>query len=172
MITSHYTHTSCIRIHWLNAGMALILASLEDDDDSYHNGVGLFSLDVHSQPGRPFSAWASILSLRSIPTLDVHSLPVLNMGVHSQHGRPQGRRGAHGGTAHALVIWPPPIFWEVVLGDERESLNRVKKRCRQGIFSEIVLFLVKKRSFTTFNRVKIWRVWKKEWENLKNLVDD
>ena len=45
------------------------------------------------------------------------------------------------GTAHASV---PPIFWEVVLSDARESTNRVKKSVIKEFFSEIVVFLVRK----------------------------
>jgi len=44
------------------------------------------------------------------------------------------------GTAHASV---PPMFWEVVLSDARESTNRVKSRVKKGVikefFSEIVV---------------------------------
>ena len=52
----------------------------------------------------------------------------------------------------------PPIFREVVLSDVRESMNRVK----EGVF------VVRKGSCTTFNKVKIRKIS----ENSKNLVDD
>ena len=58
--------------------------------------------------------------------------------------------------AHALV---PPIFREVVLSDERESMNRVKND----------VFLVRNGSNMTFNIVKIVKIGK-IWE--RNLVDD
>ena len=64
-----------------------------------------------------------------------------------------------GGTAHASVL---PIFWEVVLSDARESTNRVKKGVIKKFFSEIVVFLVKKGSYTTFNTAKIRKIWKKK----------
>src|SRR6218665_2290182 len=53
------------------------------------------------------------------------------------------------GTAHASVS---PIFGEVVLSDARESMNRVKKG----------FFLVRKGSYTTFNIVKIRKIWEKK----------
>jgi len=49
----------------------------------------------------------------------------------------------------------PPIFGEAVLPDARESTNRVEKGVVKEFSSEIALFLVKKGSYTTFNRVKI-----------------
>jgi len=52
------------------------------------------------------------------------------------------------------MYWFPPIFREVVLLDARESTKRVKNGAIKEFFSEIVDFLVKKRSYTTFNRVK------------------
>src|SRR6218665_1172097 len=55
------------------------------------------------------------------------------------------------GNAHALV---PQIFREVVLSEARESTNRVKNGLIKEFFSEIVVFLVKKGSYTTFNTVK------------------
>jgi len=50
----------------------------------------------------------------------------------------------------------PPIFWEVVLSDARESTNRVKEGVVKEFFSEIVVVLVRKGSYrpTTFNIVK------------------
>jgi len=54
--------------------------------------------------------------------------------------------------------WSSPIFWKVVLSDGRESTDRVKnssRHSRQGFFSEIVVFLVKKGSYTPFYTVKI-----------------
>ena len=67
---------------------------------------------------------------------------------------------------------PPPIFREVVLSDSRESTNRVKKGVvKEFFFSEIVVLLVKKGSYTTFNTVKIRRIWKKKGKS-ENLVDD
>jgi len=59
-----------------------------------------------------------------------------------------------GGTAHASF---PLIFREVVLSDACKSANWVKKRCHQGIFCEIEVFLVKKGPYMlyiTFQRVK------------------
>src|SRR6218665_3050451 len=54
-------------------------------------------------------------------------------------------------TAHVLI---PPIFREVVLSDARESMNRVKNGLIKEFFSEIVVFLVKKGSYTTFYHSK------------------
>ena len=57
-----------------------------------------------------------------------------------------------------------------MLSDARESTNRVKKGVVKEFFSEIVPFLVKKWSYTTFNRVKkgkirkTWSMTKKEKE--------
>ena len=74
----------------------------------------------------------------------------------SQGRRPRGDWGDgppqnfRWGTAHALV--PPPIFWEVVLSDVRESMNRVKNGG----------FLVRKWSYTTFNIVNIRKMWEKK----------
>ena len=47
--------------------------------------------------------------------------------------------------------WSPPIFWEAVLSDVRESMKRVKN----GVF------LVRKWSYTTFNIVNIRKMWGK-----------
>jgi len=58
------------------------------------------------------------------------------------------------------------------LSDERESTNRVKKAVIKEFFSEIVVFLVRKGSYTTFNIVKIQKIWEKKREDLKNLLDD
>ena len=76
---------------------------------------------------------------------------------HTQGRRPRGGDWGDGrsyqnlrwGTASASV---PPIFWEVVLSDARESLNRVKT----GVF------LVRKGSYTTFYIVKIWKMCEKK----------
>jgi len=58
-----------------------------------------------------------------------------------------------GGTAHASV---PSIFWEVVLSDARESMNRVKKYGGiKKLFTKIGGVLLKKGSYTIFDRVKI-----------------
>src|SRR6218665_3193210 len=43
-----------------------------------------------------------------------------------------------------------------------ESTNRVKKGVVKELFSEIVVSLVKKGSYTTFKAVKIRRIWKKK----------
>src|SRR6218665_3968532 len=60
----------------------------------------------------------------------------------------------------------PPIFREVVLSDARESTNRVKNGSIKEFLSEIVVFLVKKRSYTTFNRVKQRKI-RKTWSMTK-----
>jgi len=44
------------------------------------------------------------------------------------------------------------------LSDTRERTNRVKKSVIKEFFSEIVVFLVKKGSYTTFNTVKIRKI--------------
>jgi len=49
-----------------------------------------------------------------------------------------------------------------VLPDARESTNKVKKGVVKELFSEIVVFLAKKGSYTTFKTVKIRRIWKKK----------
>ena len=49
-----------------------------------------------------------------------------------------------------------------MLSDVRESTNRVRKRCIKEFFSEIVVFLVRKGSYTTFNIVKIRKILGKE----------
>jgi len=46
-------------------------------------------------------------------------------------------------------------------------MNRVKKRVVKEFFSEIVVFLVEKGSYMTFNTVKIWRIWKKKGKIIK-----
>src|SRR6218665_560481 len=73
--------------------------------------------------------------------------------------------------AHALV---PPIFREVVLSDARESTNRVKNGLIKEFFSEIVVFLVKKGSYTTFNTVKKRKISKTgvkmEFFSVKNVI--
>ena len=53
-----------------------------------------------------------------------------------------------------------------MLSDARESTNRVKTGVIEEFFSEIVLFLVKKGSYTTFNAVKIWKI-RKTWSMTK-----
>ena len=53
-------------------------------------------------------------------------------------------------------IGPPNILRSSVVGHERK--HRVKKGV---VFSEIVLFVVKKGSYTTFYTVKLRRIWKK-----------
>ena len=63
----------------------------------------------------------------------------------------------------------PPIFWEVVLSDARESTNRAKRRCHQGILFWNSVFLVKKGSYTTFNTVKIRKI-RKTWSMTKKKV--
>jgi len=50
------------------------------------------------------------------------------------------------------------------LSDARESTNRVKKDVIKEFFSKIVVFLVKKGSYTTFNTAKIRKIWKKKWK--------
>ena len=40
------------------------------------------------------------------------------------------------------------------------------------LISEIGVFLVKKGSCTTFDTVKTWKIWEKDLENLKNMIDD
>ena len=71
-----------------------------------------------------------------------------------QGRRPRGTGGTvppnmRWGTAHASV---PPIFWEVVLPDVRDSLNRVKKGA----------FLVRKGSYTTFCIVQTRKMCEKK----------
>jgi len=39
-----------------------------------------------------------------------------------------------------------------------------KKGVIRELFFEIVVFLVKKGSYKTFNTVKIWKMWKKIWK--------
>src|SRR6218665_3732038 len=68
------------------------------------------------------------------------------------------------GNAHALV---PQIFREVVLSEARESTNRVKNGLIKEFFSEIVVFLVKKGSYTTFNTVKKRKIRKKVIRNFR-----
>ena len=50
----------------------------------------------------------------------------------------------------------------VVLSDARESTNTVKKGVIKKFFSEIVVFLVRKGSYTTFNIVKKGKIWEKK----------
>ena len=73
-------------------------------------------------------------------------------------GVPQGRRprGTGGTVPPKFEVGDgpcigPPIFREVVLSDARESKNRVKKGLIKEFFSEIMVFLVKKGPYTTFN---------------------
>src|SRR6218665_1229368 len=51
----------------------------------------------------------------------------------------------------------------------RESTNRVKKCVIKEFFSEIVVFLLKKGSYTTFNKVKIRKI-RKTWSMTKKWV--
>jgi len=51
-----------------------------------------------------------------------------------------------------------------VLWDARESTNRVRKGVIKELISEIRVFLLKKESCTTFDTVKIWKIWKKDRE--------
>src|SRR6218665_2588454 len=55
----------------------------------------------------------------------------------------------------------PQYFSEVVLSDARESMNREKGVIKE-FFSEIVVFLVRKRSYTTFNILKIRNIREKK----------
>ena len=59
-----------------------------------------------------------------------------------------------------------------MLSDARESTNRVKKGVIKEFFSEIVIVLVKKGSYTTLKIVKDTENLGKERENPKNLVND
>jgi len=59
-----------------------------------------------------------------------------------------------------------------VLSDERESTNRVKKGVIKEFFSEIVIFLVRKGLYTTFNIVKRYDKSGKRKGKSENLVDD
>jgi len=43
-----------------------------------------------------------------------------------------------------------------------EKYGQSKKSVVKEFFFEVVVFLVKKGSYTTFKRVKIWRIWKKK----------
>src|SRR6218665_1363846 len=56
---------------------------------------------------------------------------------------------------------PPNILRSSVVGCARKY-EESKKGVVKEFFSEIMVFLVKKGSFTTFNRVKIRRIWKKK----------
>ena len=58
------------------------------------------------------------------------------------------------------------------MSDARESTNRVKKGVIKEFFSEIVVVLVRKGSYTTLNIVKDTENLGKERENPKNLVND
>ena len=59
-----------------------------------------------------------------------------------------------------------------MLLDARESTNRVKRGVIKEFFSEIVVVLVRKGSYTTFNIVKETENLGKERENPENLVND
>jgi len=62
-----------------------------------------------------------------------------------------------------------------VLSDARESVNRsrkFKKGVIMEIFSEIVVFVVRKGSYTTFNISRERENLGKERENPKKLVND
>ena len=59
-----------------------------------------------------------------------------------------------------------------MLSDARESTNRVKKGVIKEFFSEIVVVLVRKGSYTTLNIVKDMENLVEERENPKNLVND
>jgi len=65
----------------------------------------------------------------------------------------------------------PPIFWEVVLWDERERSNRVKNRCREGILYLNSAFPCEERSCTTFYTIKTQKVKiRKTWLMTKKKV--
>ena len=59
-----------------------------------------------------------------------------------------------------------------MLSDARESTNRLRKGVIKELFSEIVVVLVRKGSYETFNIVKDTKNLGKERENPKNLVND
>jgi len=64
----------------------------------------------------------------------------------------------------------PPIFWEVVLSDVRESKNRVKRRCDQGIN-----FLNRGFSREEWVMYDIWHskdMENNDRKNLKNMIDE
>jgi len=65
----------------------------------------------------------------------------------------------------------PPILREVVLSDAR-NCKQSKKGVIKEFFSEIVVFLVRKGSYRTFNTAKIRKIWEKKGKIRKNLVDD
>jgi len=48
------------------------------------------------------------------------------------------------------------------LSDARESRNRVKKGVIKELFSEIVVFLMRKGSYRTFNIAKIREIWEEK----------
>jgi len=56
--------------------------------------------------------------------------------------------------------WFPPIFWEVGLWDGRESLKRVKNRCRQGFVCWKRVFYCEKRAIYDIWYNKTQRIWK------------
>ena len=58
-----------------------------------------------------------------------------------------------------------------MLSDAREGTKRVKKGVIKEFFSEIMFFIVKKGSYTTFNS-KRYAKSGKERENPKNLIND
>jgi len=64
--------------------------------------------------------------------------------------------------------WSPPIFWEIVLWDGRESSNRVKMVSSRNSFLKYCFFLVKKESYTIFYTVKIRRIWKERVKTRKS----
>src|SRR6218665_2957740 len=81
-----------------------------------------------------------------------------------------GDLGGTGGTAPKKFevgddpcIGPPPIFREVlsVVGCARKYEQSKKHGLIKEFLSEIVVFLVKKGSYTTFNAVKRGRLLKK-----------
>src|SRR6218665_1702454 len=53
-----------------------------------------------------------------------------------------------------------------------QNLTWTQNLTLKEFFSEIVVFLVRKGSYTTFNIAKIRKIWEKKGENPKNLVDD
>ena len=94
---------------------------------------------------------------------------VFRRGGH-QRRRPRGDWGdgpqKNLGWGDGPCIRPPNILISSVVGCAQKYEQR-KKRVIKEFFSEIVVFLVEKGSYMTFNTVKIWRIWKKKSKIIK-----
>src|SRR6218665_594661 len=72
-------------------------------------------------------------------------------------------------VGYGPCIRPPPnILRSSVVGCARKYEQSFKKGVIKEFFSEIVVFLLRKGSYTTFNIAKIRKIWEKKGKIRKN----